>query len=273
MNLDKILIPNRLAVRISKLGFETSDLSYKFTWEEAFDFFRKEGYIFSIEPYLDFETEHYDGYNYFIEVVLSDKFLKDYRWFETYEEAREACLEKLILVKEGDYNGMGSESRDNRVEERRMKLFQEYLKDPKKMSKIETKSISDGYHTFEKLYEFRKMYNALLFNQWALEVPVNKPFVEGVLNKFYVHKSWKHYDGEWCFGEPNKWFIVCAKLDTGLITNHYKAEDWELFKIPETEKCIFEFDGHTPQDTLVRMNEQIKKDNIVEKNNKINKFK
>ena len=29
--------------------------------------------------------------------------------------------------------------------------------------------ISDGYHTFDELYEFRKMYNAVLFNGWAIE--------------------------------------------------------------------------------------------------------
>ena len=27
------------------------------------------------------------------------------------------------------------------------------------------KSLSDGYHTFDELYEFRKMYNAVLFNE------------------------------------------------------------------------------------------------------------
>lgn len=27
--------------------------------------------------------------------------------------------------------------------------------------------ISDGYHTFKELYEFRKLYNAALFNEWA----------------------------------------------------------------------------------------------------------
>ena len=25
--------------------------------------------------------------------------------------------------------------------------------------------ISDGYHTFDELYEFRKMYNSVLFNE------------------------------------------------------------------------------------------------------------
>lgn len=28
--------------------------------------------------------------------------------------------------------------------------------------------LSDGYHTFDELYEFRKMYNAALFNEWVL---------------------------------------------------------------------------------------------------------
>ena len=26
--------------------------------------------------------------------------------------------------------------------------------------------ISDGYHSFKDLYEFRKLYNAALFNEW-----------------------------------------------------------------------------------------------------------
>lgn len=26
---------------------------------------------------------------------------------------------------------------------------------------------SDGYHTFNELYEFRMIYNAALFNDWA----------------------------------------------------------------------------------------------------------
>lgn len=99
--------------------------------------------------------------------------------------------------------------------------------------------ISDGYHTFNELYEFRKMYNAALFNEWALS------------NKYNVHKSWKHHDGEDCFG--GGWFIVVAMLPEGQITNHYKAVDWDLFKVPETKKAIYEFDGHTPQDVLTRI--------------------
>lgn len=120
--------------------------------------------------------------------------------------------------------------------------------------------ISDGYHTFNELYGFRKMYNAALFNEWATENHYQKEAREGdnalgfneqFKPKYNVHKSWKHYDGEDCFG--GGWFIVSAMLPTGLISNHYKAEDWDLFKIPETEKALFEFDGHTPQDVLERL--------------------
>ena len=126
--------------------------------------------------------------------------------------------------------------------------------------------ISDGYHTFNELYEFRKMYNAALFNAWANP----KPLVDYGVNEWFdgyqkedfvnydVHKSWKHNDGEWCFGEEKKWFIVVAMLPTGQISNHYKAEDWDLFKVSETEKALFPYDGHTPQDVLNRLKDLCK---------------
>lgn len=123
-----------------------------------------------------------------------------------------------------------------------------------KLVEGESGTISDGYHTFNELYEFRKMYNAALFNEWAKG---NNEFIdhakEGFKNppKYSVHKSWKHFDGELCFG--GGWFIVMAVLPTGQISNHYEAKDWDLFKIPETEKAQFEFDGHTSADVLERL--------------------
>ena len=124
-------------------------------------------------------------------------------------------------------------------------------------------SFSDGYHTFNELYEFRKVYNATLFNEWAKQV-VNmekewvkddngklKTKVTKVEVKYDVHKSKKHFDGELCFG--GGWFIVVAVLPTGQISNHYKMEDWDLFQIPETETAKYEFDGHTPTDVLNRL--------------------
>jgi hypothetical protein len=128
-----------------------------------------------------------------------------------------------------------------------------------KISQLQNKeSISDGYHTFGELYEFRKMYNAALFNEWAARHMKDLEYMKTGWGLFYnpapkyqVHKSWKHHDGELCFG--GGWFIVSAMLPTGLISNHYKAEDWDLFKVPEVEKALFEFDGHTGQDVLSRL--------------------
>ena len=119
-----------------------------------------------------------------------------------------------------------------------------------------TGETSDGYHTFNELYEFRKMYNAALFNEWGRQTSVNPRWASednqpATLPKFNVHKSWRHHDGELCFG--GGWFIVVAVLPTGQISNHYKAEDWELFQIPSYNKALFEFDGHTPQDVLERL--------------------
>ena len=107
---------------------------------------------------------------------------------------------------------------------------------------------SDGYHTFDELYEFRKVYNAVLFNEWANAEYCNE---DGSWGKYQVHKSWKHNDGELCFG--GGWFIVSALLPAGQISNHYPASDWDLFKIPEAERAMFPYDGHTPQDVLERI--------------------
>ena len=106
--------------------------------------------------------------------------------------------------------------------------------------------LSDGYHSFDELYEFRKLYNAALFNEW---------FKKGLYD---VHKSKKHNDGEICFGDE-KWFIVVAQLPTGQISNHYNMSDWDLFKCEETEKAKNPFDGHTPNDVLERIEDAIKR--------------
>jgi hypothetical protein len=104
---------------------------------------------------------------------------------------------------------------------------------------MKVSDVSDGYHTFSELYEFRKAYNAVLFNEWAIQ------------DKYDIHKSKKHFDGEDCFG--GGYFIVVAMLPTGQITNHYKLSDWNLFDCKTTDKAKYEFDGHTPADVLDRL--------------------
>lgn len=101
-----------------------------------------------------------------------------------------------------------------------------------------TENTSDGYHTFKELYEFRKVYNAALFNEWAAQ------------GKYGVHKSKKHHDGEDCFG--GGWFIVSATLPTGQISNHYELKEWDLFKCEE-KPLAEKWDGHTPNDVIKRL--------------------
>lgn len=101
---------------------------------------------------------------------------------------------------------------------------------------------SDGFHTYNELYEFRKLYNAALFNVLADK------------NDCEIVKSYKHSDGELCFG--GGWFIVTATLPTGQVSNHYKNEDWDLFKCEEVETAPV-WDGHTATDVLTRLKDFI----------------
>lgn len=99
-------------------------------------------------------------------------------------------------------------------------------------------NLSDGFHTFAELYEARCVLTAALFN---------------LMEKQYIGlvcKSWRHFDGELCFG--GGWFIVQAILPDGQISFHYPAKDWDRFSIPERETA-WEWDGHTTQDVYDRL--------------------
>lgn len=102
---------------------------------------------------------------------------------------------------------------------------------------IDPQAVSDGYHTFGELYESRCVLTAAFFNLLA------KSGVE-------TCKSWRHADGELCFG--GGWFVVYANLPTGQISFHYPEKDWERFILPETQKG-FAWDGHTTSDVHDRI--------------------
>lgn len=121
-----------------------------------------------------------------------------------------------------------------------------------------TENTSDGYHTFKELYDFRTVYNALLFNEWTNQKG-NEEFHDVNMvthnTKYSVHKSWNHNDGNPCF--DGGWFIVVAKLPSGQISNHYPADRWNDFKVPETSRALFPFDGHTGHDVLKRLEKEL----------------
>lgn len=88
--------------------------------------------------------------------------------------------------------------------------------------------ISDGYHTFNDLYEQRLILSAALAK--------NNP------------KAWKsklHEDGEVPFG--GGWFIMGFETADGSYTYHYELKDWDLFQCEELERGK-PWDGHTSKD-------------------------
>ncbi|PBB08459.1 hypothetical protein CKW39_08850 [Kocuria sp. WRN011] len=104
-----------------------------------------------------------------------------------------------------------------------------------------TGQISDGYHTFDELYEYRMLYNAHAARGW---------YEAGI----EVVKSWNHADGVPCFG--GSWFVVTAQLPTGQVSNHYEAKHWDMFDIPDVDLPPA-WDGHTPEDAASRLREAL----------------
>ena len=105
------------------------------------------------------------------------------------------------------------------------KMFLEILNNAQE---VPTSQISDGYHTFDDLYEQRLILSAALAK--------NNP------------KAWKsklHEDGEVPFG--GGWFILGFDTDEGSYTYHYELKDWDLFKCQELERGKH-WDGHTSKD-------------------------
>lgn len=89
--------------------------------------------------------------------------------------------------------------------------------------------LSDGYHTFNSLYEQRAYLFAALVKAY----------------KDRAWKSWKHEDGKECFG--GGWFIVGIDTPQGSYTYHYKGDYWRMFECVELEKAKH-WDGHTDAD-------------------------
>lgn len=88
-------------------------------------------------------------------------------------------------------------------------------------------SISDGFHSFDELYDHRMTLFA-------------------AVHKAHQDKAWKaplHADGTMWKG----WFIVGINTPEGQFTYHYKSEHWDLFDVLVLAKAP-EWDGHTPDD-------------------------
>ena len=95
--------------------------------------------------------------------------------------------------------------------------------------------ISDGYHTFNELYQHRCALFACLM-------------------KSHPELSWKskkHSDGsEW-----EGWFIAGMRLPTGDVTYHLPADMWDLLGGIDALDLGVVWDGHTSADVVARLTE------------------
>lgn len=93
---------------------------------------------------------------------------------------------------------------------------------------------SDGYHTFDELYEHR----CLLFIAFGKSLPL-----------LHSWKSLRHEDGSQWEG----WFIAGIDLPNGqTITYHLPQRLWDLCSFVDRDRAP-EWDGHTSDDVLERI--------------------
>jgi hypothetical protein len=102
----------------------------------------------------------------------------------------------------------------------------------------DTGKVSDGFHSFDELYDHRCL-NFLAFQ--ALWHQAALPYSG-------AWKSRRHHD-DTAF---NGWFIAGLELPQGQITYHLPDKFWDLCKAPERERAPV-WDGHTSQDVIERL--------------------
>lgn len=93
-------------------------------------------------------------------------------------------------------------------------------------------NISDGYHTFNELYEHR---HALFLN--LVKCHKDKAF-----------KTWKNKEGERWEG----WFILGLNTTYGQISYHLPGDYWATIDVKEVERNT-NYDGHTSNDVVIRL--------------------
>lgn len=124
-----------------------------------------------------------------------------------------------------------------------MKLLEEIQQDINKIHEqgVHVGGLSDTYHTFDELYQHRAVLTAALFRQLP-----------------FTWKAKVHDDGT-MFDDM---FIVGVTTPDGSATYHYDLPLWDMFKIPELPHAP-EFDGHTPEEALKRIEKWFTKGVLV----------
>lgn len=122
-------------------------------------------------------------------------------------------------------------------------FLEEILEEARVMGRMDvTGKTSDGYHTFDELYDHRITLYIALCKIMASRYSTYKNIWRSKL-----HSDGTSFDG---------WFILGINKTAGKqITYHLPLERWEETNFAETLEKAPEFDGHTSADVLKRIKE------------------
>lgn len=113
-------------------------------------------------------------------------------------------------------------------------LYKEYLgKDLIYIPETNMGAVSDGYHTFNELYDHRAKLFAVVCESY-----------KDLAWKSKLHDTGDMYDGM---------FIVGITTPLGQATYHYDIDPyWDMFNVKELDKAP-KWDGHTPTEAIDRI--------------------
>lgn len=115
----------------------------------------------------------------------------------------------------------------------------------------ENLEVSDGYHTFDELYDHRITLFIILCKTF-LRNQEYQSYIGGVAGVFksLVWRSKLHSDGSVFDG----WFVLGIGKEKGKqITYHLPNDRWDETSFAETLEKAPEWDGHTSQDVITRL--------------------
>ncbi len=100
--------------------------------------------------------------------------------------------------------------------------------------------VSDGYHTFDELYDHR----CTLFLALMKQLPAISWYSD------------KHHEGDMFSG----WFIAGINLPTGVITYHLPMSLWAIVELTQARSLprAPRWDGHTAADVIKRVREWVR---------------
>ncbi len=109
--------------------------------------------------------------------------------------------------------------------------------------------VSDGYHTFDELYDHRiTLFIALARLCRRQEIAVGE-----FPGQPFVWRSKKHSDGELCFGTGTQYVLGIGNFEGQQITYHIPVERWDETEFAATLEVAPKWDGHSSADVLERL--------------------